>query len=62
MQTKLLINGELVAGQGQARTVLDPATGEAIVSIPEASQEQVSAAITPNGCHVSPVPQTVRLR
>ena len=41
MQTKLLINGELVAGQGAAHTVVDPATGEAIVSIPEASPEQV---------------------
>ena len=45
MQTKLLINGELVAGQGQAHTVVDPATGEEIVSIPEASPEQVSAAV-----------------
>jgi aminobutyraldehyde dehydrogenase len=45
MQTKLLINGELVAGQGQAHTVVDPATGKAIVSIPEASHEQVSAAV-----------------
>ena len=40
MQTKLLINGELIAGQGQAHTVVDPATGKAIVSIPEASHEQ----------------------
>ncbi|ERL97038.1 NAD-dependent aldehyde dehydrogenase [Rhodobacteraceae bacterium HIMB11] len=46
MQTKLLINGELVAGQGEAHTVVDPATGEAITAIPEASQEQVSAAVT----------------
>jgi aminobutyraldehyde dehydrogenase len=45
MQTKLLINGELVAGQRQAHTVVDPATGEAIVSIPKASPEQVSAAV-----------------
>ena len=45
MQTKLLINGELVAGQGAAQTVVDPATGEAIVSIPEASSEQVNAAV-----------------
>ena len=45
MQTKLLINGELVAGHGQAHTVVDPATGEAIVSIPEASPEQVSATV-----------------
>ena len=45
MQTKLLINGELVAGQGAAHTIVDPATGEAITAIPEASPEQVSAAV-----------------
>lgn len=45
MQTKLLINGELVAGQGVAQTVVDPATGNTITSIPEASQEQVIAAV-----------------
>lgn len=45
MQTKLLINGELVAGQGEAHTVVDPATGEAITAIPEASPEQVNVAV-----------------
>ena len=45
MQSKLLINGELVAGQGAAHTIVDPATGKAITAIPEASPEQVSAAV-----------------
>lgn len=45
MQTKLLINGELVAGAGEALDILDPATGEAVVSVPEASEEQVDAAV-----------------
>ena len=45
MQSKLLINAELVAGQGAAHTIVDPATGEAITAIPEASPEQVSAAV-----------------
>ena len=45
MHTKLLINGELVAGQGEAHTVVDPATGEAITAVPEASSEQVNAAV-----------------
>jgi aminobutyraldehyde dehydrogenase len=46
MQTKLLINGKLVAGRGAALRVLDPATGTALVSVPEASATQVKAAVT----------------
>ncbi len=34
MQTKLLINGTLTAGQGPAERVLDPATGECIAEVP----------------------------
>ena len=45
MQTKLLINGELVAGEGEALDILDPANGETVVSVPEASDEQVDAAV-----------------
>lgn len=44
MDTKLLINGNLVAGEGTAEPVINPATGKTIVAIPEASAEQVSAA------------------
>ncbi|QFT95452.1 Gamma-aminobutyraldehyde dehydrogenase (plasmid) [Roseovarius sp. THAF9] len=44
MQTSMLINGELVQGDGEALPVLDPATGETVISIKEASAEQVEAA------------------
>ena len=44
MQTKMLINGELVAGDGEALPVLDPATGETVANIGEATPEQVEAA------------------
>lgn len=45
MQTKLLINGELVAGAGEALAVINPATGQEIVQVAEASSEQVEAAV-----------------
>ena len=44
MQTKMLINGEMVAGQGEAIAVTDPATGEEIAAVAQASAEQVEAA------------------
>lgn len=44
MQTRLLINGELVQGDGEALPIIDPATGEEIASACEASPEQVAAA------------------
>ena len=43
--TALLIDGELVAGQGMAEPILNPATGEVLTHIAEASSEQVEAAI-----------------
>jgi aminobutyraldehyde dehydrogenase len=45
MQTKMFIDGELVAGQGEPFAVLNPATGATICSIPEATLEQVGAAV-----------------
>ena len=45
MQTKLLINGQLVAGEGPAHSVLNPALGSVLVDINEASQAQVDAAV-----------------
>ena len=45
MQTKLLINGELTHGAGEALPILDPATGEAVCSVNEASPEQIEAAV-----------------
>ncbi len=44
MQTKMLINGEMVAGGGDAIAVLDPSTGEEVAQINEATSEQVEAA------------------
>ncbi|MCB4457311.1 aminobutyraldehyde dehydrogenase [Leisingera sp. McT4-56] len=45
MQTKMLINGELVAGDGAALPVTDPATGTEITQVREASPEQLEAAV-----------------
>ena len=45
MQTKLLINGKLVAGAGRVEDVLNPSTGKLLAKVPEASREQVDAAV-----------------
>ena len=43
--SSLLINGQLVTGQGPAETILNPATGETLCTVNEASGEQVEAAV-----------------
>ncbi len=45
MQKNLLINGRLVAGQGDVEDILNPATGKVIARIAEASTGQVNAAV-----------------
>jgi NAD-dependent aldehyde dehydrogenases len=45
MQTKLLINGSLVAGEGKVEDVLNPATGKPLARVAEASRAQVDAAV-----------------
>ena len=45
MQHRLLINGELIVGAGQKQPVYNPATGEVLLEIAEASAEQVDAAV-----------------
>jgi aminobutyraldehyde dehydrogenase len=45
MQTKLLIDGKLVAGAGKVEEVLNPATGKVIARVAEASRAQVNAAV-----------------
>ena len=45
MQTKMFINGELLAGQGELLPVLDPARGTELCRIPEATPDQVAAAV-----------------
>jgi len=46
MNTKLLINGKLVAGKGAKEDVLDPATGQPLVTLAEASPEQIESAVS----------------
>ncbi len=45
MQTRLLINGQLIAGEGEPLAVLNPALGSVLVEINEASEAQVDAAV-----------------
>ena len=45
MRTDLLINGAFVQGEGTLETVLNPATGEAIAEVPEASLSQIEEAV-----------------
>lgn len=45
MQTKLLINGHLVVGEGPAQPVFNPALGRVLVEINEASEGQVDTAV-----------------
>ncbi|MFY2736014.1 aminobutyraldehyde dehydrogenase [Pseudocitrobacter faecalis] len=45
MQQNLLINGELVAGEGEMQPVYNPATGAVLLEIAEASPQQVNAAV-----------------
>ncbi|GGP21046.1 gamma-aminobutyraldehyde dehydrogenase [Silvimonas iriomotensis] len=45
MHTKLLIGGEFVAGQGDIEDILNPATGDIVVKVAEASLDQVQAAV-----------------
>ncbi|MDL4618597.1 aminobutyraldehyde dehydrogenase [Citrobacter amalonaticus] len=45
MQHQLLINGELIKGEGEKQPVYNPATGEVLLEIAEASPAQVDAAV-----------------
>jgi aminobutyraldehyde dehydrogenase len=45
MQTQMLIDGRLLTAQGPREEILDPATGARIAAVPEASSEQVDAAV-----------------
>jgi aminobutyraldehyde dehydrogenase len=42
---KQFIDGQFVAGEGAVEEVLDPATGEVLARVPEASQAQIQAAV-----------------
>lgn len=43
--TQMLIGSKFVTGTGEGQTVVNPRTGAAIVTIPEASKDQVDAAV-----------------
>jgi aminobutyraldehyde dehydrogenase len=45
MDTKLRIGGRFEKGKGAAEKILNPRTGKLIVEVPEASHEQVDAAV-----------------
>ncbi|WP_312686492.1 aminobutyraldehyde dehydrogenase [Kosakonia sp.] len=45
MQHQLFINGELVNGEGEKQAVYNPATGDVLLEIAEASTAQVDAAV-----------------
>jgi aminobutyraldehyde dehydrogenase len=46
MQTQLLINHQLLTGEGPAQPVFNPARGGVLVEINEASEAQVDAAVS----------------
>jgi aminobutyraldehyde dehydrogenase len=46
MNTKLLVNGKLTRGKGSEQSVLNPATGKVIAEVAEASEEQITAAVS----------------
>ncbi|MDZ4184444.1 MAG: aldehyde dehydrogenase family protein [Desulfuromonadales bacterium] len=45
MQINLLINGQLVAGEGERLAVMNPALGTILVEIGEATPAQVDSAV-----------------
>jgi aminobutyraldehyde dehydrogenase len=45
LHTELFIDGQFVAGEGEAEKVLNPATGELLAQVPEASYEQIHRAV-----------------
>jgi len=45
-QTDLLVNGKFAPGQGAEETVINPATGQPLVKVREASEGQIGQAVT----------------
>jgi aminobutyraldehyde dehydrogenase len=45
MDGKQFIDGQFVAGEGAVEDILDPATGEVLAQVPEASPAQIQAAV-----------------
>ena len=40
--SELLIDGQLLAGEGAAEAIINPATGEALTQVREASAEEIA--------------------
>ena len=49
LPTELLIDQQMVRGDGPAETILNPATGEVLCEVPEASPEQLQRAVSAAG-------------
>ena len=49
MQTKMLIDGQLVEGDGVEEAIVNPATGDTLVKVREASEAQVAHAVQAAG-------------
>ena len=49
VQTRLLIDGQFVDGQGPGEDILNPATGDLILKLPSASQDQIDKAVAAAG-------------
>ncbi|MEM9139255.1 MAG: aminobutyraldehyde dehydrogenase [Pseudomonadota bacterium] len=58
MQTDLLIDGQMVAGEGAPIAVVDPATGAEIAHVAEASDAQVDQAVAAAGAAFESFSQT----
>lgn len=53
MQHKLLINGELVSGEGEKQPVYNPATGEVLLEIAEQPQSRLMPLFARQMPHLS---------
>ena len=49
MQTKMLIDGRLIDGEGAEELILNPATGEPLAKVREASEAQIAGAVQAAG-------------
>lgn len=45
IQRKLFFNGQFVNGQGSLENIINPATGEVIIQVAEASPAQIEEAV-----------------
>ena len=46
LPTEMLIDGQFLRGEGDVEKVLNPATGEVLALVPEASPDQIHKAVS----------------